>query len=104
VIKDHDDFIVELLVKIDSEDSDSNSDPNYDRYDDGGVAEDSEEDSEEVPKGDTPHEHAPQLEPELDEVPQEEVPHHVVKPHTDTEDLPQVAPALAPLGFPHLYK
>jgi hypothetical protein len=52
VIKDCINFIAELLAEIDSKGSDSDSGPNYDR----GAAEDSEEDLEEVPMGDTPQE------------------------------------------------
>jgi hypothetical protein len=52
VIMDNDDFIVEMLAKINNEDSDS--DPDYDGDDDGGADENSEEDSEEVPEGDAP--------------------------------------------------
>jgi hypothetical protein len=65
VIKDHDDFIAELLAEMDSEDnSDSDS-----------AAGDTEGDPEEVPEGDAPQEQAPQWVPELEEVPQEEEPH-----------------------------
>jgi hypothetical protein len=52
VIMDNDDFIVEMLAKINNEDSDS--DPDYDGDDDGGADENSEEDLEEVPEGDSP--------------------------------------------------
>jgi hypothetical protein len=71
---DRDDFISKPLAEIDSEDSDSNSDPDYDGEDDGGAAVDSEEDWEEVHEGDAPQEQEPQPEPkeELKEVPEEE--------------------------------
>jgi hypothetical protein len=60
VIKDCDDFIVELLVEMDNvDDSDSESDPDYDRDDDGRAADDTQEDPEEVPKRDAPQEQAP---------------------------------------------
>jgi hypothetical protein len=52
VIKDRINFIAELLAEIDSKGSDSDSGPDYNR----GAAEDSEEDLEEVPMGDTPQE------------------------------------------------
>jgi hypothetical protein len=57
VIKDHDDFIVELLVEVHSEgDNDSNSGPDYDGDSDRGAAGDTEEDLEEVLKGDATQE------------------------------------------------
>jgi hypothetical protein len=72
VIKEHDDFIAELLAEISSEDdSDSDFGPDYD----GGVAEYSEEDLEEVPGSDAPQEQVLQLDLELEEVSQEEVTH-----------------------------
>jgi hypothetical protein len=76
VIKDRDDFIMELLVEIDSkDDSDSDSGPDYDVDNVGGGASDFEEDPVEVPEGDASQEQAPQPKPEL-----EEVPHQVVEP------------------------
>jgi hypothetical protein len=57
VIKDHDDFIVELLVEVHSEgDNDSNSGPDYDGDSDRGAAGDTEEDLEEVLEGDATQE------------------------------------------------
>jgi hypothetical protein len=53
VIKDFDDFIAKLLAEEDSED-DSDSGPGYDGDDDGGAADDTEKDSEEVSEGDAP--------------------------------------------------
>jgi hypothetical protein len=96
VIKDRDDLIAELLGAEDNEDdSDSDSGLDYEGDDDGGAEGDTKEDPKEVPKGDAPQEHAPQLEPMVEEVPQEEAPHQVIEPQTI------LVPA--PFGLPRLY-
>jgi hypothetical protein len=67
VVKDRDDLIAELMAEEGYEDdSDPDSGPNYEEDDDGGA----KEDPKEVLEGD-----APQLEPVVQKVPQEEVPH-----------------------------
>jgi hypothetical protein len=67
VVKDRDDLIAELMAEEGYEDdSDLDSGPNYEEDDDGGA----KEDPKEVLEGD-----APQLEPAVQKVPQEEVPH-----------------------------
>jgi hypothetical protein len=68
VIKDRNDLIVELMAEEDSEnDNDSNFGPDYEGDNNGGAEDDTEEDLEEVPEGD-----APQKQPPVEEVPQEE--------------------------------
>jgi hypothetical protein len=55
VIEDNDDLIAELLVEVENEDDrDSDSGPDYNGVDDGGAADDTEEDLEEVLEGDAP--------------------------------------------------
>jgi hypothetical protein len=54
VIKDYNDFIIELLTDIDSGGSDSDSDPDYDGGNDRGATGDFDEDPEAVPEGAAP--------------------------------------------------
>jgi hypothetical protein len=55
VIEDNDDLIAELLVEVENEDDrDSDSGPDYNGVDDGGAADDTKEDLEEVLVGDAP--------------------------------------------------
>jgi hypothetical protein len=76
VIKYCDDLIIELLAEVDNEDeSDSDSGHDYNRDDDGGATDDTEEDLEEVPEEDAPQEQVPQPEPE------DPKSHHSIQPN-----------------------
>jgi hypothetical protein len=91
VIKDCDDLIVEIVAEEDNDDdNDSNSGPDYEGDDNGGARDVTVEDPEEVLEGD-----APQVQPPVEEVPQEEAPHPVVEP--------QAAPTPPPSRLPRLY-
>jgi hypothetical protein len=87
VIKDRNDLIIELRAEVDSEgDGDSDSGPDYDRDNDGGADGYTEDDPKEFLEGDASQDQAPQPEPELEEVPQEDEPHHVVEPQAGPEE------------------